>query len=310
MKYKNHKTPTKNNICAIVVTYFPDKELPDRIERILKQLNKVVIVDNNSSEDCLEMLKKIKKEKKVELIINNENLGVATALNIGFRFAINCGDSYDWCLTMDQDSLVNPEMVQTLIEAYADCKYSFNVGIIGSNYQEWTTGSILFNDQKQHGKWTEVQHLPTSGCLTSIPIYQKVGDFRDEFFIDYVDTEYCIRLRESGFKVIISPKVIMKHPLGYYKHSKMHNFLFGQPMVSNYPAIRCYYWTRNGIIVSREQLCKNFKWSIGQLYYLLVIRLFMVILFEDNKLKKLTNIFTGILHALILKTGKLKKGIQ
>jgi rhamnosyltransferase len=137
-----------------------------------------------------------------------------------------------------------------------------------------------------------------------------VGDFRDEFFIDYVDTEYCLRLKEYGYKVIIAPKIIMKHPLGYYKPSTIFEFLFGQPVVSNYPAFRCYYWTRNGIIVSLEQLCKNFKWSIGQLYYLLVRRLFMVIFFEDDKLKKLTNIFKGILHALTLKTGKVKTGIQ
>ena len=53
--------PEIRNIFAIVVTYHPDKELFDRIRLIRSQVDKVLIVDNNSSSDCIEMIRKISK---------------------------------------------------------------------------------------------------------------------------------------------------------------------------------------------------------------------------------------------------------
>ena len=40
-----------------------------------------------------------------EIILNKENLGIATALNIGVRKALENG--YEWILTMDQDPEVD-----------------------------------------------------------------------------------------------------------------------------------------------------------------------------------------------------------
>jgi rhamnosyltransferase len=139
--------------------------------------------------------------------------------------------------------------------------------------------------------------LPTSGCLTSISIFKRVGSFRDDLFIDFVDVEYCMRLKESGYRVIISPKVGMQHPLGYYRSDKLYNFLRGRSMVTNYPPLRHYYWTRNGIVLSKEYFWRSMKWSLNQIYYLLVRRPVTVLLFEENKLLKARYILLGIYHA-------------
>jgi len=299
IKLKKTQEPNINNICAIVITYHPDKELYGRIERIVSQVNKVIIVDNGSSKACIEMLKRISSDLGVYLVLNNNNMGVATALNNGFDFVNNCDYSYEWCLTMDQDTILYPHMVQNLIKAYKDCPFREEVGIIGSNYEEHATGRILFNNKKENKSWAEVEHLPTSGCLTSIPIFKFVGRFRDDLFIDYVDTEYCMRLKEYGFRVLISPNVNMKHPLGNYKFDKLYKFLFGRDMITNYPPIRHYYWTRNGIILIRERFWKNMKWAIKELYYLMIRRVMIVLLFEDLKIKKIRNIFLGFFHACI-----------
>ena len=48
--------PEIRNIFAVVVTYHPDKELFDRIKLIRSQVDKVLIVDNNSSSDCIEKI--------------------------------------------------------------------------------------------------------------------------------------------------------------------------------------------------------------------------------------------------------------
>jgi len=310
MHYHKEEKPTPNNICAIVVTYHPDEGLPKRIENISRQVDRVVIVDNQSSAACLVMLKKISSNLGVHLILNDKNLGVATALNQGVRYVIDYGNTYMWFLTLDQDTIPYPTMVQNLIFAYNDCSFRNQVGIIGSNYQELTTGEILFSSRKENQTWAEVENLPTSGCLTSIPIFEEVGNFRDDLFIDYVDTEYCMRLREKGYKVIISPKVCMQHPLGYYKSHKLYKFLRGRYMVTNYPPLRHYYWTRNGITIARERFWKSMKWSLNEIYYLLIRRLVTVILFEDNKILKIRLMCLGIYHAFLHHKGRIPDKIS
>jgi len=294
--------PCKNNICAIIVTFHPDKKIQDRIELIANQVKKIIIVDNKSSEENRKKLKIIAKDLGAKLILNENNLGVATALNIGFQEAINSEEAFEWCLTMDQDTILNNDMIQNLISAYKDCPFREKIGIVGSNYEEYHTGRILFINQGVNDSWAEVDNLPTSGCLNSINSFQKVGKFRDELFIDYVDTDYCMRLKDHNFRVIISPLINMIHPLGNYKSNILYKFLTGHEMITNYPPIRHYYWTRNGLTLVRERFWKNTKWALNELYYLIIRRVLIVIIFEDDKFFKLRMILLGILHSIIRKT--------
>jgi len=74
-------------------------------------------------------------------------------------------------------------------------------------------------------------------------------------------------------------------------------------MVTNYPPIRHYYWTRNGLTLIREQLRKDMKWSLNEAYYLFFRRIITILLFEDKKLIKIGNIYLGVWHALISRRG-------
>jgi rhamnosyltransferase len=292
-------SPKASNIVAVIVTYHPDEDFHIRVKEILRQVDTVIIVDNNSTPECQSRLKNISNYYNMHLLVNTENLGVAKALNLGMDYAIGNVKNAAWCLTFDQDTLIYSNLVSNQIKAYSECPFRDQVGIIGSNYQEWTTDKILFDNKNENNSWAEVSHLPTSGCLTSLEIYKNVGGFRGNFFIDYVDTEFCLRLKYHGYRLLIVPDVCMKHPLGYYKKNSLYKILCGRSMVSNYPPFRHYYWSRNGIIVAKEYFWRETRWAVGQLYYIIFKRLLSVILFEDQKLKKIRNIFLGICHSFL-----------
>ena len=99
-------------VAAIIVSYNPDSNLFDSINLLLNQVEKVIIVDNGSKEKYVKYIKSI-NEDKIEIILNKENLGIATALNIGVRKALENG--YEWILTMDQDSKASPDMVKKML---------------------------------------------------------------------------------------------------------------------------------------------------------------------------------------------------
>ena len=301
---ENPVEPKKENIVAIIVTYFPDNQIVERVSRIASQVGAVIIINNNSSDFCREVLNNLSINNGVHLILNESNLGVATALNIGINYAHNILESCAWCLTLDQDTFVYPDLVSSQISAYYACNFKNQGGLIGSNYQEWTTNKILFTGDLNNKLFAEVENLPTSGSLTSLVMFKHVGEFQDNLFIDYVDTEFCLRVKKFGFRVIIVPQVTMRHPLGYYKDSKLYKFISGKNMVSNYPPMRHYYWTRNAILLSVIYFNGNKKWSISQLYYVIIKRPLLVILFEDEKWKKIKNIIFGFVDALQNRLGR------
>jgi rhamnosyltransferase len=303
MSHRKEPKPSRNSICAVIITYHPDTGLRERIEQIRPQVDKLLIVDNNSAPDCVAMIQRISKDLDVDVIENESNLGVAEALNQGFKYAERFGSRYSWVLTLDQDTYCYSTLIEQLVSAYEDCPFRDEVGIIGTNYQEKTTERILHKNTQADDSWEEVKNLPTSGCITTLAAFSKVGDFRSDFFIDYVDTEYCMRLRNKGYRVLISPRIGMIHPLGYYRSSKLHKLLRGSSMITNYPPLRHYYWTRNGVILILENLWRDINWSLNEAYYLFFRRIITMLLFEDKKLIKIGNICLGVWHALISRRG-------
>jgi rhamnosyltransferase len=136
-----------------------------------------------------ELTEYITKLSKIEYIWNGNNLGLAKALNIGAAKATECG--YDYLLTMDQDSRATPDMVLKLTQCLNNYDRA-KVGIVAPFHITKASGSP--EDVDCH----EVLTVMTSGNLVNLTIYNSVGPFREDFFIDYIDEEYCLRLRQKG----------------------------------------------------------------------------------------------------------------
>src|ERR1700743_3333175 len=104
-------------VCAITVAYHPDAKFPLRVERILREVGALIIVDNGSGDAELGMLRQLATNSSITLISNLNNLGIARALNIGIAHAMTRG--FKWALLLDQDSWIDEDMVQTLIATAA-----------------------------------------------------------------------------------------------------------------------------------------------------------------------------------------------
>jgi rhamnosyltransferase len=121
-------------VCAILVSYHPDAELPRRATRILEQAGALVIVDNGSGEATHEMLRRIAADSRVSLVLNPRNLGIASALNLGVERARALG--FAWVLLLDQDSAPHDDMLTSLIEVRAAYPEPARVAVIGAGFGE------------------------------------------------------------------------------------------------------------------------------------------------------------------------------
>jgi rhamnosyltransferase len=124
--------PAKANICAVVVTFNPDRQFPERVSKITTQLAHMIIVDNCSETHSRRVLQDMARSKTIELIENEDNRGIAAALNQGTERAKEEG--YRWVLTLDQDTIPQDCMVDTLIQVFKMSGDRDKIAIIGSNY--------------------------------------------------------------------------------------------------------------------------------------------------------------------------------
>jgi rhamnosyltransferase len=290
----------KETVCAVYVTYHPDAKFPDRVARIALQVAHIIIVDNNSNEETVRMLRALCDAENFELIENNDNLGVATALNQGARRAIELG--YAWALTLDQDSWPETHLVATLIEIYTAHPHREEVKIIGSNYRNPITNYTFLQCKDVTSDFIETETVITSCSLMSLKAFEEIGFFRDDFFIDQVDHEYCLRLRSYGYKVIISCKPLMIHPIG---NQTSHKILWKHPVCLNQPPLRIYYMTRNRFILYRMYALKESHWVRSDLNTALK-EFILIMLFEDQKIKKIIAMLTGIFHAISGNMGRVQ----
>jgi rhamnosyltransferase len=235
------------DVCAITVTYHPDAKLPLRVERTLRQVGALVIVDNGSGDAELDMLHRLATNSLITLTSNLNNVGIARALNIGIRRAIALG--FKWVLLLDQDSWIDDDMVQTLIAACAAYPHRDRLGVIGCGYREINSPLHEQKDAILGEGWEEVPSVITSGSLIPLRAYAAVGDFREEFFIDHVDTEYCLRAKTKGYRVIRTRKHIMSHSIGAISR---HKVLWMKKWTFNHAPDRRYYLVRNDTVLLRE----------------------------------------------------------
>jgi rhamnosyltransferase len=235
------------DVCAIMVAYHPDEEFPMRVERIVRKVGALVIVDNGSDDAELRMLRELATNSSITLILNGENVGVARALNIGIWRAITLG--FKWALLLDQDSWIDDDMVQSLIAACAAYPHRDRLGVIGPAYRD--VNEPLQEQKNEHveADWEEVESVITSGSLIPLKTHAAIGAFREEFFIDHVDTEYCFRARALGYRIIRTRRPVMSHTIGAISR---HNVLWMKKWTFNHAADRRYYIARNDTVMLRE----------------------------------------------------------
>lgn len=222
-------------LLAGIVLYNPDiNRLRENICSIEKQIDELVLIDNSTrkdgSIDCL--FKQISPTLKHTIINNDGNKGIARALNQILNYAYLNG--YEWALTLDQDT-VCPE---NMIEAFTPFFGVDKLGIICPKIVDRNFKYI----NNETGTWNYVDKCITSASLTSTNAWKDVGGFTDELFIDYVDFDYCFKLREKGYRILRVNTVSVLHEIG---HAKTYKIFGKRILVFNHPPIRNYYIVRN-----------------------------------------------------------------
>lgn len=272
---------------GIVIFYYPSDDVWKNIASYSNSLDKLIIWDN-TPEDQSDLHVPAWVEKVVLMGVG-KNVGIGKALNKAISYAIE--NHYDYLLTMDQDSCFVKDDFSMYLKAIKESNIK---SIFSPNYlihgKEWYTPIDNF---------IEVETTMTSGSMYPVEIFSEIGSFRDDFFIDAIDTEFSLRAKKNGIATRVISHVHLIHGAGYQK--RKYKFLWKTFFPNEYSPIRSYYIIRNGIITKHLYPWANWK---GFLYYWFYKRLFFVVFYEDNKWAKTKGLLYGFYHGMIGKTGE------
>ncbi|NCC71301.1 glycosyltransferase family 2 protein, partial [bacterium] len=88
----------QNNCCIILPTFNNAKQIGDVIHNINKFCNDIIVINDGSNDNTLDVLSKI---ENIQLISYTKNKGKGYALKKGFEYALELG--FEYAITMDAD---------------------------------------------------------------------------------------------------------------------------------------------------------------------------------------------------------------
>ena len=288
-----------DSVCAVVVTFHPDEDIAENLRLLRSQVQGLIVVDNGSPQNSVSLLRKASSSIGFALIENGENLGIATALNIGVLRAENEG--FRWVILFDQDSTVTENFVATMIHSFTSSPNAETIGILVPRYIDKRSGTLLPPIRLKSGA---LEAAMTSGSFIPVALFRAHGFFEDALFIDAVDYEYSLRLRSKGLLIQECPEATLLHSPGTPRiHHFRGRYLF---QTANYGAVRRYYQERNKIWVTRRYW-RKYPWFCIKLFWFSFKDVSKTILAENCKWEKCLYAALGVGDGLRERMGKVNR---
>jgi hypothetical protein len=237
----------------------------------------VIVVDNNSQDGVVEMLRE--EYPEITLVENQENAGYTRPMNQAMRLGAG-----RYLLQLNPDTLILPEAIDRLV-AFMDQQPE--VGICGPKVlnrdrtlqkpcrrgepRPWAVLtyflglSSLFPRSPLFSQYLltyldedeihEVDGVAGSCMLASRLLIDKIGYLDERYFAYQEDADFCFRARQSGWKVYYLPTAQI-----------IHFGSMGGSRVQPYRSI--YEWHRSYFNYYRQHLAKDYFFLFNGIFYL------------------------------------------
>lgn len=279
-------------IAAVIVGFNPTSESIARSAALTPHFDKLYWVDNGSAN--LQEIEQGLSGTSVSLHPQGRNLGLGAALNIALRLARD--DGFEWLVTLDQDSQADEFFVRGMrhMLQIANDRPDLNdrVAVIAPTHFCPISGRYTRPSGRYVGDGISVTaSAMTSGNLLRVRPILDVGGFRDEFFIDWLDHELCIRVRRGGLTVLKANSVILMHSVG--RPTPIPSSKTGK-CVTNHPPVRRYYMYRNWSWTLRHYKQEMDRNERAREWRKMRNAIRSTLRYEDNRWAMLTHIVRGL----------------
>lgn len=227
--FKLHKSKDKLPSVSIIILNWNGKE--DTIECLnsLKHITypnyAIILVDNGSTDGSVKCFNELYPE--IEIVENKKNLGFAEGNNVAVRTAVKEGT--DYILLLNNDTVVDSDFLTELVKVL---EKDPTIGIVGPTvyyYNEksriqsaggkicWYKGETPHLTDKKNIKINEIRDVDyIVGCalLVKCELFEKVGYLNKNYFAYWEETDWCVRAKRAGYRVVHVPMAKVWHKGG------------------------------------------------------------------------------------------------
>lgn len=262
----DHSWPT----VAIIVVTWNQRDLTYDCLSSLAELDypaeklRLVVVDNASVDDTVTLIST--SFPGVAVISNQENLGFVGGNNVGMNYILQ--EQVEYVVLLNNDTIVDRQMLRELISI---AEGDINIGIVGPKIYyhydpgaiwaagatiDWSTGKVLrLLDGEQNDTPEDfVQDVDyVHGCAICVKrsVIEQIGLLDDRLFIYYEETDWCVRAKRAGWRIVYVPQSKIWHRVSaamgtaspateYYMSRNVLLFLWKH--LSGWPRYRAIAW--------------------------------------------------------------------
>ena len=211
-------------IDIVIVNWNASYYLKECVESVVKYsndlVNKIVVVDNSSTDDSLLLINEF---TDLELVENSENLGFAKACNIGAKIC-----SSEYILFLNPDAKIYSKTLKNALVFMCD-KKNLNVGICGVQlYNE--NGEIARSNSRfpsvigllsrsiglgkvfpslgspmsewDHSSTKVVDQVIGAFFFVKRHVFQELAGFDEQFFVYYEEVDFSVRAKQIGWSSV------------------------------------------------------------------------------------------------------------
>ncbi|HAX62074.1 MAG TPA: glycosyltransferase family 2 protein [Elusimicrobia bacterium] len=194
----------------------------------------IVVVDNASEDGSVELVQN--KYPGVKIVKNEKNLGFAKANNIGIRISRG-----KYVILLNSDTKILNSSLDKMLD-YIDTHPS--VGIVGPKLigegeeiiqMSWHWYPTIFKEAVQKilapqyiskykimrlvveflvRKKRNVELVPGACMLVRKKVFDDVGLLDENLFLYFEEPDFCMRVRNAGWKIVFLPEAKVIHKLG------------------------------------------------------------------------------------------------
>lgn len=248
---------------------------------------KVLEFTKEESEANSEEINDLNIKHQLILIKNIKNEGFTEGNNIGIRFILkNLNSKY--ILLLNNDTVVDKSFLTELIDTAGK---NTSIGICGPKTYYYDDPDKIQSNGGKINMWfgrsynidanktdlpgkespQEVDFVMGSALLFKTEVALKIGLLYAPYFAYWEETDWCIRAKKEGYKVMSVPASKIWHK--------------SSVSLSDYNPLRIYYILRNNIIFMRRNAKKRYLPSFFLFYFILRMPSFIVgnIFYNSNK---------------------------
>ena len=256
-------------VAIVISSNRPGKLLIDCLSSLKKTSypNYKIFLVNDSGKKL-----KVKVSKKIKVINTKGNTGFSKAYNVGIRESLKWKPDYVLLLNDDTEILEDDWLEEMIVAGENNEKFGIlgcriiypdgSLQNIGGYMKGWQIAKEL--NPKTRAPF-EVDHVMGSFMLIKKEVIEKIG-LIDEIFNPYLleDTDYALRAKERGFKIMSVPSVKIIHKKGKSVDTDTNHK-------------RMFVRFKNDIIFSKRHL--NFKNRLFRIF----VYLPLVAIFRKNR---------------------------